>query len=71
MDNIYVYFIKFPSLRQHEAIVPCFDGYTVYIDERLGYEQQREAYRHAIKHIRENDFEKEDVDEIEINAHAV
>ena len=70
MDNdIFVYYVKFPSTNIHEAVLPCSDGYCVYLDERLGYEQQIEAYNHAVQHIQNGDFDKYDVDRIEYDAH--
>ena len=69
MDNIYVYFVSLPATTIHEIVLPCCDGYTIYIDDRLSHEQQVAAYRHALEHIRRNDFEKVDVDEIEHEAH--
>lgn len=68
-EDIYVYLISFPRGTTHEAVLPCADGYTVYIDDRLGREGQLEAYKHALKHINRTDFEKSDVNEIELEAH--
>lgn len=34
MDNVYVYYVKFPEGIK-EAVVPCLEGHTIYIDERL------------------------------------
>lgn len=68
--SIYVYLVKFPSYRTREAILPCADGgYTVYVDERLSRQEQRAAYRHALRHIERGDWEKSDVDSIEAEAH--
>lgn len=69
MDDVYVYLVKLPrGIR--EAVTPCADGYTVYIDNRLDSTAQRAAYEHAIKHIRRGDFERYDVREIEREAHC-
>ena len=67
MDNIYTYLVKLPP-RIDEMVVPCLSGYTVYIDETLDTEHRLEAYEHALWHIRNNDFEKYDVQEIEMAA---
>lgn len=45
------------------------DSYTIFIDARLNYEQQLNAYMHAMKHISEKDFQKDDVQHIEYYAH--
>ena len=68
MDDIYTYLVELPD-GIDEAVLPCLGGYTVYIDPRLSHEQQEEAYKHAIWHILNNDFEKFDVQEIETEAH--
>lgn len=69
MDRIYVYYVQFPSTTTHEAVVPCVDGYTVYIDVRLGRNARIEAFNHALGHIKRGDFERENVQEIETIAH--
>lgn len=68
MDNIYTYFVKLPE-GIDEVVMPCLDGYTVYIDINLSEYQQLKAYAHALHHIRNNDFEKTDVQKIESEAH--
>lgn len=68
-DSIYTYLVRFPGNRIHEAVLPCFGGYTVYLDERLSRQEQRAAFRHALYHIKNGDFEKFDVDAIEAEAH--
>lgn len=45
------------------------DSYTIFIESRLCKEEQNDAFLHAIKHILENDFEKTDVNSIELDAH--
>ena len=56
-DDIFVYFIDIPG-NVNEMVTPCFGGYTVYIDCKLDREHRIKAYRHAIKHIKRGDFEK-------------
>ena len=34
------------------------DDYNIYINDKLNYEQQQEAYRHEMDHIENNDFGK-------------
>ena len=69
MDNIFTYFVKLPD-GIDEVVMPCLDGYTVYIDVNLSEQQQLKAYAHALHHIRNNDFEKPDVQAIEAEAHS-
>lgn len=68
MDNIYTYFVRLPE-GINEVVMPCLDGYTVYIDSSLSDERKIKAYNHALLHIVNRDFEKADVQEIEATAH--
>ena len=68
MDSIYVYLADLPG-KVSEMVTPCADGYTVYINARMSTERQRKAYNHALKHIRNNDWERTDVQLIEEAAH--
>lgn len=69
MADVYVYVVRLPG-NIREMVVPCADdAYTIYISDRLDDEQRKEAYQHALLHIRNNDFEKFDVQEIEAEAH--
>lgn len=47
------------------------DSATILLNARLTHERQHKAYLHAMEHLKENDFEKHDVDEIEFDAHNV
>lgn len=68
--DIHTYITDFPYT-VHEAILPEPDPdcYSVYINARDSREKQLEAYRHAIQHAVNDDFEKSDVQEIEADAH--
>lgn len=53
-----------------EQVVKNHDGtYTVFINARYATEAQKQAYRHAVGHIEDGDFEKDSVQEIEQEAH--
>lgn len=67
MDNVYVYYVQLPD-GIDEAVLPCIDGYTIYIDSRQSKAEMEQAYKHAIGHIINNDFEKDDVGQIEDDA---
>ena len=67
-DDIYVYFEHLPD-GINEVIRPCLGGYTIYLDPRQSFESMRDSYKHALSHIEQNDFEREDVQEIEKQAH--
>ena len=69
-EDIFVYMVALPG-NVREAVTPCFCGYTVYINQNLTYEQRQKAFAHALKHIKNNDFEKSDVQSIEAQAHSL
>lgn len=53
-----------------EMVVQNEDGsYTIFLNSRLNWENQMIGYVHAMKHITGHDFEKENVQEIEAQAH--
>lgn len=45
------------------------DSYTIFIDAKLCADHQQKIFKHEMKHICGNDFEKADVQEIEAEAH--
>ena len=69
MDDVYVYLVPLPP-SEKEAVVPCADGYTVYLNSNHDRASNIEGYVHALKHIANNDFEKNNVQEIETRAHS-
>ena len=72
MIDYQVQFISFPNAKTKEAVTENTDGsYTIFIESSLSKEAQQEAFKHAMKHILGNDFEKDDVGRIENQAHNV
>lgn len=68
-DNIYHYVVPLPE-GVNEAILTCSDGYTIYTADRLDDDSRRNAFLHAIRHIKNKDFETELlVDVKELRAH--
>lgn len=67
-DDIFVYMVDLPG-GINEMVAPCMMGYTIYINDKLSPEGRRRAYKHALCHISNHDFEKSDVDSIEAEAH--
>lgn len=47
------------------------DGYSIYIAEDLTDDQAKAKAAHAIEHIKNNDHEKSDVQQIEAEAHHI
>ena len=68
MDDIYVYIVDMPTTAA-EMIMPCPGGYTIYLNAKLSYQERLKAYLHALGHVERNDWEKEDVQLIEAEAH--
>ena len=46
------------------------DSCTIFINAKLGYEGQRKAFHHAVRHIAKDDFYKINVQEIESRTHT-
>lgn len=68
-ESIYHYVVDLPTGCK-EAVVVCPDGYTVYTNSNLSREEAIKAYEHAMKHVRNNDFDLNDnADTAELRAH--
>ena len=46
------------------------DSYTILLNAKLSHERQLECYKHALLHINNEDFEKDNADEIEFKTHG-
>lgn len=67
--DVNIVFKDFPNYGK-KMVIPNEDGsYTIFINSRLNHEQQVKSYYHAMKHIVGEDFEKNNVQEIEALAH--
>lgn len=69
MVDVFTYLVELPD-QIDEMVVPCLDGYTVYINRDLPQNRRISALEHAVRHILRGDFEKPDAGEIEVEAHA-
>lgn len=69
MPDVWVYYVKFPEGLK-EAVMPCLDGYTIYIDERLSDAERERVYAHALEHIRRGDCAGGDAGQIELEVHG-
>ena len=69
MSEVFTYLTRLPD-GVREMVAPCPDGYTVYIDTRLDEESRRAAYHHALYHINACDWNRDNVQAIEANAHG-
>ena len=72
MIDYQVQFMNFPNKKVKETVTPNEDGsYTIFIDGGLSKKEQENAFVHAMRHILENDFEKDIADVIEKYAHRI
>lgn len=71
-QDVNVVLLDFHHKRGKEMVVENEDGsYTILINSRLAYSGQLAAYKHAMKHIENNDFQGENVQSIESAAHEL
>lgn len=71
-EDIFVEIVDLKDSTAEEVVVKNDDGsYTVFINARIAYERQQEALEHAMRHIDNNDFSKEDIQQIEAVAHQI
>ena len=68
-DDIFIYAVDLHG-KARAFVMPCVEGYTVYVDRSLPPERQIEACLHELDHIRCADFEKENIQEIEAIRHG-
>lgn len=69
MEYINVQFLDMDTKIPEHLIKNADDSYTIFLNSKLSHEEHIKSYLHAVKHINEKDFDKEDVQEIEKNAH--
>lgn len=67
-EDYFVYFHNLPG-KINETVTEGIDGYTVIIDPRQSQAGIERSYAHATGHAEGRDFEKDDVQEIEYDAH--
>ena len=68
--DVNVNLVDFHSTKGNEMIIPNEDGsYTILINSRSATNKQLEAYQHALEHIQNGDFQRQDVQQIETVAH--
>lgn len=64
--DVNVVTIDFQNTTETEIVTENADGsFTIFINAKMSFERQQEAYQHAMRHIEGNDFEKTDVQKIE------
>ena len=68
--DVNVVLLDFPAPGNEMVFENEDDSFTIMINARLSYDEQLKAYRHAMRHIENDDFQKENVQTIEAAAHA-
>lgn len=70
MIDVFIYAVDLPR-GVHEMVTPCTceDGYTIYVDIKDDKQSRLNHLLHAVRHISHGDFEKNDVQQIEAEAH--
>ncbi len=69
MEEINVQLLDMDTMIPEQLVKNSDDTYTIFINARLSQESRIKSYLHAISHIKNKDFEKFDVQEIEKDAH--
>lgn len=70
MDNINIFLIDFGGSVPAATSTQNEDGtYTIFINSRCSWQHQRMSCCHELYHILNDDFNKNNVNEIEMDAH--
>ncbi len=69
MENINVQIMDMDTMVPEHLVKNEDNSYTIFLNARLSKENQLKSYYHALRHINENDFCKENVQKIEYEAH--
>ncbi len=56
MGEIFVRLKALPLGMNAVTILDCDGNYNVYLNDRLSYDAQRDAYEHELTHIERDDF---------------
>ena len=71
MEDINVKILDMDTMVPEHLVKNADDTYTIFINARLSQESRLKSYLHALNHIKNRDFEKFDVQEIEKYAHKI
>lgn len=62
--------IDMPTKIKGYTVKNSDDSYSIFLNARISRDCLLKTYEHEMEHIQNEDFEKENVDAIEKNAHA-
>lgn len=68
-ENVNVKLLDMDVMIREQVIRNSDGSYTIFLNSRITWEAQMLAYRHALGHIINGDFEKESADHIEFVSH--
>lgn len=70
LEDIGIHIIDMdPMIREH--VISNEDGsFSIFLNAKMNKETQIEAYYHALHHIANDDFYKDDADAVEAAAHS-
>lgn len=69
MEEINIQFLNMDTMIPEHLVKNTDDSYTIFLNARLSQENRLKSYYHALQHIRNEDFSKENVQSIEKIAH--
>lgn len=69
MNDIRVVLMDVDTMVGESIFKNADDSYTILLNSRWSAEEQRRCFDHALSHIRHNDWEKNNADEIEKERH--
>lgn len=69
MEDINVQLLNMDTMIPEHLVKNADDSYTIFLNARLSQENRLKSYWHALQHIQDEDFLKEDVQMIEKKAH--
>lgn len=69
MNDISVVLMDVDTMVGESIFKNADDSFTILLNSRWSAEEQRRCFDHAISHIRHNDWEKTNADEIERERH--
>ncbi|WP_300773321.1 hypothetical protein [uncultured Acetatifactor sp.] len=71
-DDIYTYYVDLPCTIRSFVVSNADMTFTIILNAKIGRDQQLQAYRHEINHIRNGDYDKKSsVDLVELAAHEI
>lgn len=71
MERIFTQVIDMDTAISEQVVKNSDDTYTIFLNARLAWEKIMLSYYHAVQHIENGDFNKENADQIEYFGHTM